>query len=110
MISIITSTKDFYLMESKLYVGNLPYTTTDEDLRTAFGAYGEVVEVTIITERDTGRSKGFGFVEMSTEEAATAALNGLNGADFGGRTLRVDKARPRTERRRRPPQRDYDDW
>ena len=92
-------------MENKLYVGNLSYSSTEDDLREAFGAYGEVVSATIIMERDTGRSKGFGFVEMSTEEEAAAAQNGMNGTELGGRTLKVDKARPRTDR---PPRhRDY---
>ena len=86
-------------MENRLYVGNLPYSTSENDLTDAFGAYGEVVSANIITDRDTGRSKGFGFVEMSTEDEATDALNGLNGTMLGGRTLRVDKARPRDSRR-----------
>ena len=85
-------------MENKLYVGNLPYSTTEDDLREAFAAYGEVVSATVITERETGRSKGFGFVEMSTEDEAVAAINGMNGAQFAERTLKVDKARPRADR------------
>ena len=91
-------------MENRLYVGNLPYSTTEDELRETFSEYGEVLSATIIFERDTGRSKGFGFVEMGTEEEATNAVTGLNGADFGGRTLRVDKARPRADR---PSRRDY---
>lgn len=91
-------------MENRLYVGNLPYSTTEDELREAFGQYGEVLSATIIFERDTGRSKGFGFIEMGTEEEATNAVSGLNGTDFGGRTLRVDKARPRADR---SPRRDY---
>jgi cold-inducible RNA-binding protein len=94
-------------MGNKLYVGNLSYSMTEGQLREAFAAYGEVVSVSIITERDTGRSKGFGFVEMSTEEEAKAALSGMNGAEFGGRALKVDEARPQTERR---PRRRRDDW
>jgi RNA recognition motif-containing protein len=94
-------------MASKLYVGNLPYTTTDDELREAFESYGEVLSATIITERGTGRSKGFGFVEFNTEEEAQSAISGMNGTNLGGRTIRVDKARPPA---RRPPRRDYDDW
>lgn len=98
-------------MNNKLYVGNLSYSTTEDDLRVSFEAYGEVVSATIITERDTGRSKGFGFVEMSTEEEATAALEALNGTEMGGRTIKVDKARPRrTDRRPRRRSGNYDDW
>ncbi len=97
-------------MENKLYVGNLSYSTTEDDLREAFGAFGQVVSSNIITERDTGRSKGFAFVEMSTEEEATNALNGMNGAELGGRTLRVDRARPRSEGRRPQRRRYQDDW
>ena len=95
-------------MENKLYVGNLSYRTTEGELRETFGAYGEVTSATIITDRDTGRSKGFGFVEMSTEEEAIAAMEAMNGTDLGGRTIKVDKARPRKERR--PQRRSYDDW
>lgn len=92
-------------MENKLYVGNLPYSTTEDSLREAFEAYGSVLSASIITDRDTGRSKGFGFVEMSTESEADEAMQGMNGASLGGRTLKVDKARPRKPRRR-----DYDSW
>ncbi|HEC21784.1 MAG TPA: RNA-binding protein [Chloroflexi bacterium] len=95
-------------MNNRLYVGNLPYSTNEDELRAAFEEYGTVTSVSIITERDTGRSKGFGFVEMSTEEEATEAMNAMNGVQFGGRTLRVDRARPRGERR--PQHRDYNDW
>jgi len=92
---------------NRLYVGNLPYSTTEEELREAFSAFGTVLSSTIIVDRESGRSKGFGFVEMSTEEEATAAMNAMNNADFGGRTLRVDKARPRVDR---PSRRDRGDW
>jgi RNA recognition motif-containing protein len=95
---------------NKLYVGNLPYNTTEDDLREVFSEYGTVISSTIITDRETGRSKGFGFVEMSTEAEADAALNGTNGRDFGGRTLKVDKARPRADRPDRPPRRDRGGW
>ncbi|MBN1122573.1 MAG: RNA-binding protein [Anaerolineae bacterium] len=92
-------------MQNRLYVGNLPYSTTDEQLREYFGEYGDVQEIAIITDRETGLSKGFGFVTMTTEEDAVAAMNGLNGTAFGGRTIKVDLARPRAERR--PRQQDY---
>lgn len=89
-------------MAVKLYVGNLPYTTTDDDLKELFAPYGTVVSATVITDRDSGRSKGFGFVEMETEEEAKAAIEALNGKDFGGRNLVVNEARPREERSDRP--------
>ena len=82
-------------MSNKVYAGNLSDSTTEDELREAFAAYGEVASVDIITDRDSGRSKGFGFVEMSTEEEATAAINGLNGTEFGGNTIKVDQARSR---------------
>ncbi len=85
-------------MGNKLYVGNLSSSTTEDELREAFAGYGEVVSSTIITDRDRPRPKGFGFVEMSTEEEARDALNGMNGTELGGRTLRVEEARPRTGR------------
>lgn len=87
-------------MAVKLYVGNLPYSTTEDELREMFAAYGTVESVAVITDRDTGRSKGFGFVEMSTPEEAKAAMDALNGKDFGGRGLVVNEARPREERPR----------
>ncbi|HVI69134.1 MAG TPA: RNA-binding protein [Magnetospirillaceae bacterium] len=89
-------------MAVKLYVGNLPYTTTDDDLKELFAPYGNVVSATVITDRDSGRSKGFGFVEMETDEEAKAAIEALNGKDFGGRNLVVNEARPREERSDRP--------
>src|SRR5262245_52036651 len=84
-------------MTKNLYVGNLPFSTTEEDLRTEFGKHGTVVGAQIIKDRDTGRSRGFGFVEMS--DGAEAAITALNGAMFQGRTLTVNEARPREERR-----------
>jgi RNA recognition motif-containing protein len=98
-------------MSVKLYVGNLPYSTTEQDLQDAFARFGEVVSVAIIVERNTGRSKGFGFVEMNTKEEADEAVQGMNGAQLGGRTLKVNEAHPRRERdsSRRPRRRD-DDW
>ena len=82
-------------MSIRVYAGSLSDSTTEDELREAFAAYGEVASVTIITDRASGRSKGFGFVEMSTEEEATAAINGLNGTELGGRTIKVDQARSR---------------
>ena len=81
----------------KLYVGNMSYDTTEEDLRKAFEAHGQVDSVAIITDRDTGRSKGFGFVEMSNDGEAKAAIEGLSGTDLQGRTIKVNEARPRGE-------------
>ncbi len=87
----------------KLYVGNLPYSTTEDDLKEVFSAHGTVGSVRLITDRDTGRSKGFAFVEYDSDDEAKAAIEGLNGQDFGGRALVVNEARPATER---PPRRD----
>lgn len=85
-------------MSKKLYVGNLPYQTTDEDLSQAFGAHGQVTSATIIMDKFSGRSKGFGFVEMSSDEDAQKAIDALNGTDFGGRAVVVNEARPPRER------------
>jgi RNA recognition motif-containing protein len=85
-------------MSKKLYVGNLPYSTTEEDLRTLFEQAGEVADVAIITDRDTGRSKGFGFVEMATAEAGEEAIRRFNGFSMSNRSLTVNEARPREER------------
>ena len=82
-------------MSNKVYAGNLSDSTTEDELRAAFEEYGEVASVNIITDHASGRSKGFGFVEMSTEEEATAAINGLNGTELGGHTIRVEKAHSR---------------
>ena len=84
-------------MESKLYVGNLPYSATEEELSTLFGQAGTVTSVAIIKDRETGRSKGFAFVEMSSSEEAQKAINMLTGHMLGGRDLRVSIARPREE-------------
>jgi RNA recognition motif-containing protein len=81
-----------------IYVGNLSFDTTEEQLRKAFEGFGEVSSVNIITDKYSGESRGFGFVEMSNQEAATAAIGGLNGQELNGRTLNVNEARPRTER------------
>jgi cold-inducible RNA-binding protein len=81
-------------MGKKLYVGNLPYTVRDEDLQQQFSEFGAVASAKVMMERDTGRSKGFGFVEMSSDAEAQAAIDGLNGQSFGGRSLTVNEARP----------------
>ncbi len=79
----------------KLYVGNLPFTTTEEDLREMFEQHGSTVSVRVITDRETGRSRGFGFVEFEEEGNAQKALDALNGMDMGGRSLRVNEAQDR---------------
>jgi RNA recognition motif-containing protein len=84
-------------MESKLYVGNLPYTATEEELSSMFGQAGTVTSVAIIKDRETGRSKGFAFVEMGSNADAQKAVSMLNGQNMGGRDLRVSIARPREE-------------
>ncbi|MGQ3000331.1 MAG: RNA recognition motif domain-containing protein, partial [Variovorax sp.] len=81
-------------MGKKLYVGNLAYSIRDNDLEQAFGAYGAIVSAKVMMERDTGRSKGFGFVEMGTDAEAQAAIAGLNGQPVQGRALTVNEARP----------------
>ncbi len=82
-----------------IYVGNLSYEVTDENLQEAFAAFGQVSSARVVRDRDTGRSRGFGFVEMPTQAEAQAAIQGLNGKDLWGRTLNVNEARPRAERR-----------
>jgi len=82
----------------KLYVGNLPYSATDQGLVDKFGAFGTVDSAKVITDRDTGRSKGFGFVEMGSDAEANAAIEGLNGKDFDGRPMQVNEARPQAKR------------
>src|SRR5260370_14899764 len=84
-------------MGKKLYVGNLGYEVTDGDLSKMFEAHGTVESAQVIMDRDAGRSKGFGFVEMKTDQEAQAAVTALNGQDVGGRTLTVNEARPRPE-------------
>ncbi len=85
-------------MGKKLYVGNLPYNTSDADLEQLFAQHGQVQSAQVITDRATGRSKGFGFVEMSNDQEAQAAIAALNGKDFGGRPLTVNEAKPREDR------------
>jgi RNA recognition motif-containing protein len=88
-------------MSKNLYVGNLSYNTTEDTLRTLFAEFGEIESVNLITDRYTGRPRGFAFVEMSTEEAAQEAIRGLNGRMVDDREIKVDKAKPRADRDRR---------
>jgi len=87
-------------MAKKLYVGNLSYNTTEDSLRNHFSGFGNVASAKIIVDRETGNSKGFGFIEMSTDEEASAAIAGTNGIEFDGRQIRVNEAmdKPRRER------------
>ena len=82
----------------RIYVGNLSYQATEQELRDTFEPHGEVEETYIVRDRDTGRSRGFAFVEMPTDDEAKAAIESLNGKEVGGRTLTVNEARPRQER------------
>jgi len=82
-----------------IYVGNLSYNTTDSSLQAAFEAFGEVTSAQVVMDRETARSRGFGFVVMPSDEEARAAMEALNGSDLDGRALNVNEARPRTERR-----------
>jgi cold-inducible RNA-binding protein len=82
----------------KLYVGNLTFAATESDLREMFAPYGAVESVSLVTDRDTGRSRGFGFVEMTNDTEAATAITGLNGKDSGGRPLTVNEAKPKAER------------
>jgi RNA recognition motif-containing protein len=82
-----------------IYVGNLSYGMSEDELRDAFGAFGEVSTVKILMDRETGRSRGFGFVEMPNKSEAETAIAQLNGKDLGGRALRINEARPREQRR-----------
>ncbi|MCK4543489.1 MAG: RNA-binding protein [Spirochaetales bacterium] len=88
-------------MAKKLYVGNLSYNTDEHSIREVFSQYGEVVSVNVVTDRMTGRPRGFGFVEFDSEEAAQAAASALNGYDLDGRQLRVDEAKERSNDRNR---------
>jgi RNA recognition motif-containing protein len=84
-------------MNKKLFVGGLPFATTSDELKTHFSAAGNVVSAQVITDKFSGRSKGFGFVEMASDEEAQKAIEMFNGSDFGGRSLAVNEARPKTE-------------
>ncbi len=86
------------LMSTSIYVGNLPFSATAEDIRDLFSAYGTVESVNLITDRETGQLRGFGFVEMGTDQEASAAIEGLHGTDLDGRSLTVNAARPRADR------------
>jgi cold-inducible RNA-binding protein len=81
-----------------IFVGNLSFNTTEDELRQLFETYGQVDRVSILTDRETGRSRGFGFVEMTNPEEGEKAIAGLNGSQFGGRTINVNEARPKAER------------
>ena len=85
-------------MEKRLYVGNLPFDTTEDDLHQLFSAHGQIVSAKLITDMETGRSRGFGFVEMSTEDEAKAAIEKMNKSKVGDRELTVNEARPRPEK------------
>lgn len=88
---------------AKLFVGNLPYKATEDDLRQVFSQFGTVADVRLITDKMTGRAKGFGFVEMGSADEANKAVEGMHGKDFGGRNLVVNVARPMAPRAPRPP-------
>ena len=87
----------------EIYVGNLPWSISDQDLADAFGAYGNVEKASIISDRQSGRSKGFGFVTMNDDDEANKAIEGMNGTEMGGRNLKVNEAKPREDR---PPRKD----
>ena len=84
----------------KIYVGNIPYSTTDEELKEEFQKYGEVKEAYVVKDKYTGRSRGFGFVEMPNEEEAMNAIENMNGSEMGGRRVKVAQAKPRAQRMR----------
>ena len=86
-------------MEKRLFVGNLPYSVSDEDLEASFADHGTVVSAVVIRDRDSGRSRGFGFVEMESEEMAEAAVQAMDGSEIDGRRLRVNEAQPKSESR-----------
>jgi len=91
-------------MATKLYVGGLPYSTTDDELKAKFSEFGTVSSANVITDKFTGRSRGFGFIEMENSEEAQSAIEKLNGSDFGGRNLTVNEARPMGDK---PPRRNF---
>ena len=82
----------------KIYVGNLSFETTETEIRELFGQYGEVEEVNLITDRETGRPRGFGFIEIRNDQAARDAIGALDGTEFGSRPIKVNEAKPRTDR------------
>ncbi len=88
------------MSQNKLYVGNLSFNSTEDDITDAFSAYGTVTSVTLITDRETGRPRGFGFVEMSSDAEAQAAMQAMDGQELGGRNLKVNVAKPRESRPR----------
>jgi RNA recognition motif-containing protein len=98
---------DMTTNNKKLFVGNLPFSATEDQLRDLFGAYGEITNLSIIVDRMTHRSKGFGFVEFSSEAEAQSAIEGTNGKDIGGRAIVVNVARPPAPREDRGPRRDF---
>jgi RNA recognition motif-containing protein len=100
LVYIFKGTNTYRIMAKKLYVGGLPYSTSDTELKEAFAQVGAVESAVIIMDKMSGRSKGFGFVEMSSDEDAQKAIEMWNGKDFGGRTLTVNEARPMEERPR----------
>ncbi len=85
-------------MNTKMYVGNLPFSATDEDVRALFSEYGVVTDIHLPIDRDSGRPRGFAFVTMDSSNAMDAAIRGLNGKDYGGRNLNINEARPKEER------------
>ena len=85
---------------TNIYVGNLSFDVSDAGLQEAFAAFGEVSKASVVTDRMTGRSRGFGFVEMANDDEGTAAIEGLNGTDLGGRTITVNVAKPKVDRGR----------
>jgi len=85
-------------MSAKLYVGNLAFNTTEQDLQDQFGQFGQVSSASIVTDRDTGRSRGFAFVELESKESAQAAIQAMNGKELDGRALTVNEAKPREDR------------
>jgi RNA recognition motif-containing protein len=97
-LKTMSSSKEEPHMGSKIYVGGLPYSATEQQLSDLFGAHGAVASARIITDKFTGQSRGFGFVEMSSDSEAQAAITALNGSDMGGRTLTVNEARPQEPR------------
>ena len=88
-------------MSKRIYVGGLPFKTTEEEMNTLFATYGQVTSAKLITDKYSGQSRGFGFVEMPNDEEANAAMEKLNGSDFGGRKLTINEARPMEARRNR---------